>query len=123
PFTRRKPWCAGLPSRLDPRMRAPSRVGRLSSVRSSLTKSRRTLYPSLMSSLPRVGPPAPSPAVGGSLPQQASRTEDTPREAVRSVEPTTGLEPVTARLQVGCATNCATSAERPVYRRRPRDFG
>ncbi len=25
-------------------------------------------------------------------------------------EPTRGLEPLTARLQVGCATNCATSA-------------
>jgi hypothetical protein len=28
----------------------------------------------------------------------------------RSHEPTRGLEPLTARLQVGCATNCATSA-------------
>jgi hypothetical protein len=27
-----------------------------------------------------------------------------------STEPTRGLEPLTARLQVGCATNCATSA-------------
>src|SRR4051795_10931383 len=27
-----------------------------------------------------------------------------------AMEPTRGLEPLTARLQVGCATNCATSA-------------
>jgi hypothetical protein len=33
-------------------------------------------------------------------------------------EPTRGLEPLTARLQVGCATNCATSAG---HGNKPRD--
>src|SRR3954452_11049762 len=32
------------------------------------------------------------------------------RLADRGMEPTAGLEPATARLQVGCATSCATSA-------------
>lgn len=32
------------------------------------------------------------------------------RWSERGSEPTKGLEPLTARLQVGCATNCATPA-------------
>ena len=42
----------------------------------------------------------------------------TRRGSGRVVEPTRGLEPLTARLQVGCATSCATSAGQAS---RPRD--
>ena len=34
----------------------------------------------------------------------------TPRRIASRTEPTRGLEPLTARLQVGCATSCAKSA-------------
>ena len=43
--------------------------------------------------------------------RRRSRPPRTGRLTWAFVEPTRGLEPLTARLQVGCATNCATSAK------------